>query len=76
MVRTSIQACGTATTTLAWPKPSRQQLHALVGIRDHLADQVLAGDAEMGGALRELGGDLGGREIGDLDAVEPSMVPR
>ena len=34
---------------------------------DHLAHQVLAGDAEMHGALRELLGDLGGREKRDLD---------
>ncbi len=46
------------------------QHDAFVVLRDHLAHQILAGDAEMCGALRELGGDLGGRQIGDLDAVE------
>ena len=52
-MRTSIQACGTATTTLAKPKPSRVDQHdPLVGIGDHLAHQVLAGDAEMHRALR------------------------
>ena len=39
-----------------------------VGIRDHLAHQVLAGDAEMDGALRQKLRDLGGRDEGDLDA--------
>ena len=46
------------------------QHHALVGVGDLLAHQVLAGDAEMHGAGRELRGDFGGRQIGDLDAVE------
>ncbi len=44
---------------------------ALVGIDDALADQVFAGDAEMHGATRQIGGDLAGRQIGDLDIVEP-----
>ena len=70
MVRTSIQACGTATTTLAWPKPSGvEQGHAVV-LRDLFAHQVLAGDAEMHRPLRQLRGDLGGRQVGDLDVVE------
>ena len=43
--------------------------HALVGIDDGLAHQVFAGDAEMHRAARELGGDLAGRQIGDLDIV-------
>ena len=47
------------------------QHHFAVGVGDHLAHQILAGDAEMHGARRELRGDFGGREIGDLDAVEP-----
>ena len=47
------------------------QHHFAVGVRDHLAHQVFAGDAEMHGAGRELRGDFGGRQIGDLDAVEP-----
>jgi hypothetical protein len=47
-----------------------------VGVGDHLAHQVLAGDTEMHGALRELRGDLRRRQIGDLDAVESGMAPR
>ena len=71
MVRTSIQACGTATTTLALPKPSAvDQQHALVGVDDAFAHQILAGDAEMHRAARQLRGDLARREIGDLDIVE------
>ena len=46
------------------------QHHALVGVGDHLAHQILAGDAEMHGAGASCAGDLGGRQIGDLDAVE------
>ena len=42
--------------------------HALVHVGDHLAQQILAGDAEMDRALRQRAGDLAGREIGDLDA--------
>ena len=41
-----------------------------VGVGDHLAHQILAGDAEMDGALRELRGDFRRRQIGDLDAVK------
>ena len=37
---------------------------------DAFAQQVLAGDAEMHHAARELRGDLARREIGDLDIVE------
>ena len=44
------------------------QHHALLGVGDRLADLVLAGDAEMHRPLRQLRGDVGGREIGDLDA--------
>ena len=47
-----------------------EQHDARVGVRDHLAHQVLAGDAEMDRARRELRGDFGGRQIRDLDAVE------
>ena len=39
-----------------------------IGVRDHLAHEILAGDAEMHRALRQQLDDLGGREIGDLDA--------
>ena len=69
MLRTSIQACGTATTTLAKPKPSPSTITTRrSGIRDALANEILAGDAEVDGALRKLGRDLLRREIGDLDA--------
>ena len=47
------------------------QRHALVGIGDAFAHQIFAGDAEMYRAARQLRGDLAGREIGDLDIVEP-----
>ena len=40
----------------------------LVGVGDHLAHQVFAGEAEMHRALRQQLDDLGGREIGHLDA--------
>ena len=43
--------------------------HALVGMDDALAHQVLAGDAEMHCAARKLRGDLARRQIGDLDMV-------
>ena len=52
------------------------QHHAPVGIGDHLAHQVLAGDAEMHRALPELRRDFGGRKIGDLDAGKPAIAPR
>ena len=72
MVRTSIQACGTATADGGEAEAEAfDQHHLAVGVGDHLAHQVLAGDAKMHGAGRELRGDLGGRQIGDLDAVEP-----
>ena len=53
-----------------WPRRSRASSISTTRARrrDRLADQVLAGDAEMHRALRELRGDVGGREIGDLDA--------
>ena len=71
MVRTSIQACGTATTTLALPKPRLSiKQHALVGIGNAFTQQILAGDAEMHHAARQLRGDFARREIGDLDIVE------
>jgi hypothetical protein len=71
MVRTSIQACGTATTTLALPKPSCRSAARACRHRDAFAHQVFAGDAEMHRAARQLRGDLARREIGDLDIVEP-----
>ena len=43
---------------------------APIRLRDHLAHQIFAGDAEMGGALAELLGDLGGGQISHFDAVE------
>ena len=47
------------------------QHHFGVRIGDHLAHQVFTGDAKMHRALRQLAGDFGRRQIGDLDAVEP-----
>ena len=41
-----------------------------IGIEDHLAHQVFAGDAELHRALAELRGDFRRREVGDLDAVK------
>src|SRR5262249_25900271 len=46
------------------------QQHTFVGIGNGIANQVLAGYAEMHRAARELRGDLAGGEIGDLDIVE------
>ena len=46
------------------------QKHALVGIDDAFAHQVLAGDAHVHRAARQLRGDLARREIGNLDVVE------
>ena len=43
---------------------------ALVRPRDHLPHQILTSDAEMHGALAELLGDLGRRQISHFDAVE------
>ena len=40
-------------------------------IRIHLADLVLAGDAELHRTKAKLRGDVGGREVGDLDAGHP-----
>ena len=45
----------------------RDQLEPGVGVQNLLAHQILAGDAEMGGAGGELADDLGGRKKGDLD---------
>ena len=47
-----------------------QELDGAVGVGERLADQVLAGDAEMHAAGLELVHDLRRREIHDLDAVE------
>ena len=47
-----------------------QHLDSGIGIRDLLAHQILAGDAEMGGARGELRDDLGGREKGDLRPLD------
>ena len=41
-----------------------------VGVGDHFADKVFTGDAEVDRALRQLLRDFGGREIGDLDAID------
>ena len=70
-MRTSIQACGTATTTLALPKPSGgQELELAVGRLDRLAHQVLAGDAHVRVAGGEQPDDLGGRDEGHFHAVD------
>ena len=42
--------------------------HAPIGVGDLLAHEVLAGEAEMHRALRQEVDDLGGREVGHLDA--------
>jgi hypothetical protein len=42
-----------------------------IRVGDHLANQVFAGNAEMHGAERELGGDFRRREVGDFHAVKP-----
>ena len=47
-----------------------EQHDARLRLRDQLADQILAGDAEVDRALRELRGDLGRGQVGDLDIVE------
>ncbi len=71
MVRTSIHACGTATTTLALPKPrlsiSMTRLSALWMLSRIRSSPVMP---RCTAAARELSGDLAGREIGDLDIVE------
>ena len=46
----------------------RQQHDARFGVRDHLAHEVFAGDAEMRGALGELHRDLRSGQIGDFHA--------
>ena len=70
MVSTSSQTSGTATTTSAWPKPSRATISALrLPVGEVLAHQVLAGDAEIDAALAEFAGDLGGRQERHLDIV-------
>ena len=72
MVRTSIQALGAATTTLAWPKPSGLKSSSRASTSgDFLAQQILAGDAEMRGSGGKLADDLGRRDIGDFDARQP-----
>src|SRR5262249_61983867 len=43
---------------------------ARLGGSDRFAHQVLTGHAEMDGALGELRRDLGGRQVGDLDALD------
>ena len=44
----------------------RQQLDLSSRVGKALADQILAGDAEMGAAAGELVGDLGSREVAHL----------
>ncbi len=63
MVSTSIQLCGAATTRSARPKPSgRSSMTRCVDVAAALAQQVLAGDAEMQLAGVEAGGDVGRRQ--------------
>ena len=52
---------------MAEPKRA-QELEPGADVRDLLAQQILAGDAEMGCAGGELADDLGARDIGDLDS--------
>ena len=70
MLRTSIQACGTATDVGKAEAQLVDEHDAAVGVGNKLAHQVLAGDAKMHRALPELHGDLRRREVGDLDAGE------
>ncbi len=42
-----------------------------VGFRNHLANEVFAGDAKMNGSRRELACDFGCGQVSDLDIVEP-----
>ena len=53
---------------------------ARFSVGDRLAQEVLAGDAEMDRAARQLGGDLACRQIGDLDIIKradgAAIVPR
>ena len=48
-----------------------QELEPRLDIRNLLAQQILAGDAEMRGSRGKLADDLGRRDIGDLDARQP-----
>ena len=67
MLRTSIQACGTATTTLAWPKPSgvsSSTAASASGICSRTRSSPVM--PRWAVPLAELAHDLGGREKGDL----------
>jgi len=46
-----------------------------IDIGNHLPQQILAGNAEMDGALAELRGDFRRREVSDFDAVEAGNGP-
>ena len=48
-----------------------EQHNHFVGRGDYFADEVLAGDAEMGSTFRQSVGDLGRRKERDFDAIEP-----
>ena len=77
MRATSIQQSGTATTTSARPKPSGSRNSTAPSTSGHrLADQILAGDAEMHAPDCRCTHDLGGGSDIDLDAVDPSSEPR
>ena len=68
MVSTSSQTSGTATTTSARAEAEAgHDLGALFPVGQRLAQQVLAGDAEVDAACAELAGDLGGRQEDHLD---------
>ena len=53
----------------------RQQFHGAVSIGNLLADEIFAGDTEMGLTSGELGDDFRGREIGDLDIGQAFDAP-
>ena len=71
--------CGARRASRPAPPPRRRrgrsragdEAHALVGVLHHLADQVLAGDAEMGGAAFQELRDLARRDEIDLDVRQP-----
>ena len=52
-----------------------QEFELGLDVRDLLAHQILAGDAEMGRARGELGDDLGAGDIGDLDPGKADQRP-
>ena len=68
-MRTSIQACGDGDDDIGVAEAERRQQGDLaLGLR--LAHQILAGDAEMGGAGGEVLDDFGRRQKGDFDIFD------